>query len=107
MKFRTRNGRAFGFGKLAVVLLALLLNACLGVPPGDVEKHWGKAYEKTMQAQIPDAPLDDSEKSPSYATDLGEVDAMTSDLILENYQLDVKRAPAEERDTFIIDTGLQ
>lgn len=106
MKFRTRNGRAFGFGKLAVVLLALLLNACLGVPPGDVEKHWGKAYEKTMQAQIPDASLD-SEKSPSYATDLGEIDALTSELILENYQVDVKRAPANERDTFIIDAGLK
>ncbi len=106
MKFRTRNGRAFGFGKLVVALPALLLNACLGAPPGDVENHWGQAYEKTMQAQIPDAPLD-SEKRPSYATDLGGVDALTSELILENYQVDVKRAPANERDTFIIDTGLK
>ncbi len=106
MKYRTRNGRAFGFGKLVVALPALLLNACLGAPPGDVENHWGQAYEKTMQAQIPDKPLD-SGKSPSYSTELGEVDAVTSDLILENYQVDVKRAPADERDTFIIDAGLK
>jgi hypothetical protein len=31
---------------------------------------------------------------------------MTSDLILENYQADVKRTPADDRETFIIDTGL-
>ena len=105
MKSRICHGRVSGFRKLVLVLPALFLNACLGAPPGDVENHWGQAYKKTMQAQIPE-PAPDTEQSPSYATDLGEVDAVTSDLILENYQSDVKRARADERDTFIIDTGL-
>jgi hypothetical protein len=77
----------------------------LGIPPGDVEEHWGEAYAKTMRAQIENAAPDPAEKT-SYSTELGEVDALTSDLILENYQTDVKRTPAEERETFVIDTGL-
>ena len=105
MKMKIRHGRNSGLSKLVLVLPGLLLNACLGAPPGDVEKHWGQAYKKTMQAQIPD-PSPGAEQGPSYAPDLGEVDAVTSDLILENYQTDVKRAPVDERDTFIIDTGL-
>ena len=96
MKLRIPHGRDSGVSKLILVLLPLLLNGCLGTPPGDVEKHWGQAYKKTMQAQIPDPPPD-TEQGPSYATDLGEVDAVTSDLILENYQTDVKRAPVGER----------
>jgi hypothetical protein len=91
-----------------VLLLCIstgLLSGCLGIPLGEVEKHWGEAYAKTMRAQIENAAPDPAEKT-SYSTELGEVDALTSDLILENYQTDVKRTPAEERETFVIDTGL-
>lgn len=91
-----------------VLLLCIstgLLSGCLGNSLGDVEEHWGEAYAKTMRAQIENAAPDPAEKT-SYSTELGEVDALTSDLILENYQTDVKRTPAEGRETFVIDTGL-
>lgn len=91
-----------------VLLLCIstgLLSGCLGNPLGAVEEHWGEAYAKTMRAQIENAAPDPATKT-SYSTELGEVDALTSDLILENYQTDVKRTPAEDRKTFVIDTGL-
>ena len=91
-----------------VLLLCIstgLLSGCLGIPPGDVEEHWGEAYAKTMRAQTVNAAPDPAEKT-SYSTELGEVDALTSDLILENYQTDVKRTPAERQKTFVIDAGL-
>jgi hypothetical protein len=91
-----------------VLLLCIsigLLSGCLGTPPGGVEQHWGEAYAEIMRAQIENAEPDPAEKT-SYSTKLGEVDALTSDLILENYQTDVKRTPAEGRETFVIDTGL-
>ena len=105
MKSAIRNVHAFRFWVPTAALPALLLSACLGVPPGDVENHWGEAYAKTMKAQIPETKAG-KEKAPSYSAQSGEINAVTSDLILENYKADVKRSPADERETFIIDTGL-
>jgi len=105
MKSRTRNGHPFRSWAPAAVLPTLLLSACLGAPPGDVQNHWGEAYAKTMKAQIP-AAKEDKGKTPSYSAQSGEINAVTSDLILENYQADVKRTPSDDRETFIIDTGL-
>ena len=105
MKFKIRSGHAFRSWAPTAVLPAFLLSACLGAPDGEVKDHWGEAYAKTMKAQIPETKAEKG-KTPSYSAQSGEINAVTSDLILENYQADVKRTPADERETFIIDTGL-
>lgn len=97
--------RSKGFAKIdstrigiGFIVLALLSSGCLGEPSGEVERSWGKAYRATMQAQIVN-----EDPQPSESDGL---DSLTADLILQNYQDDTRRDSSEDRETFIIDTGV-
>ena len=80
------------------------LTGCTETPTPGVEEYWGVSYAETMKAQIanphPKPPSEDEEADKA-------MDSVTADLILENYENDVLRPEQQERDTFIIDTGVQ
>jgi hypothetical protein len=93
------------FGRMSPVacLLAFqpLVVACAQDPPGAVEANWGKSYKSLMQAQI-------QNPDPDYANDPAPAgtDSLTGELILENYQEDLRRTESEKRETFIIESGV-
>lgn len=93
----------FGRISAACCLLAShwLIFGCAQNPPGAVEANWGKSYSSVMQAQI-------ENPDPDYAADPAPAgtDALTGEMILENYQEDLRRTEGEERETFIIESGV-
>jgi hypothetical protein len=62
------------------------------------------SYAETMKAQIanphPEPSSEDEEANSG-------MDSVTAGLVLENYESDVLRPEQQERDTFIIDTGVE
>ncbi len=93
--------------KSITLLLALgggQLAGCTETPTPGVEEYWGVSYAETMKAQIANPhpePASEGEEADKA------MDSVTADLILENYENDVLRPEQQERDTFIIDTGIQ
>ena len=90
----------FSLDASLLAFLAVVL-ACANNPPGAVEENWGKSYDSVMQAQI-------ENPNPEYTS--GPVstgtDSVTGEIILENYQEDLRRTQTEERETFIIESGV-
>ena len=80
--------------------LALVIG-CAKNPPGAVEENWGKSYDSVMQAQI-------ENPDPDYTNDPASTgtDSVTGEILLENYQDDLRRTQTEERETFIIESGV-
>lgn len=90
------------FGRIALSLAVLSLLGCTGKSVGQVEANWGKAYRQTMSSQIANEDAPDQELAPIDGTD-----AITAEIVVENYKTDVERGKDEARDVFLLETGIR
>ena len=90
------------FGRIALLLAALSLLGCAGKKVGPVEANWGKAYRQNMSSQISNKDAPEQDLAPIDGTD-----AITAEIVVENYKTDVERSKDEARDGFIFDSGIQ
>ena len=88
--------------RIALSLSLLLLLGCAVKNAGPVDANWGKAYRQTMTSQISNEDAPDEDLAP-----IDEGDALTAEIVVENYKLDVERGKDEARDVFLIETGIQ
>jgi len=103
MSTRFKRMSAKGLPLLLAVSVGQLTGCAETVMPG-VEEYWGVSYAETMRAQIANPHPELS--SEDEGVDSG-MDSVTAGLVLENYEDDVRRPEQQERDTFIIDTGVE
>ena len=90
------------YSRVALSLALLALLGCAGKRVGLGEANWGKAYRQTMSSQISneDAPAED-------LAPIDETDALTAEIVVENYKLEVERGKDEARDVFLFEAGIQ
>jgi hypothetical protein len=67
-----------------------------------VDENWGGAYRAAMEGQMARQP---SESRDAVAVE--GFDSASAELVMENYQDDVRRTSGEARETFIIGTGVR
>ena len=90
------------YSRIALSLALLALLGCAGKSVGLVEANWGKAYRQTMSSQISNEDAPDEDLAPIVGTD-----ALTAEIVVENYKLDVERGKDEARDVFLFEAGIQ